>query len=866
MTLKKYREKRKFEQTPEPEGRQDSGLGPLRFVVQLHSASRLHFDFRLELEGTLKSWAVPKGPTLDPQERRLAVMVEDHPLEYQSFEGIIPKGNYGAGTVMVWDAGTYYSRQTPDRDESEKVLSGGLRKGHITFILEGRKLKGEFALVKLKRGEENAWLLLKKGDHFASQQNVLEFDRSVLTNRTLDEITRQAPAAQEIWISQPKAPLPSLDDAPASRMLHNIKPMLATPVARAFDRAGWLFEIKWDGYRAIAEIESGRVRLYSRNQLSLEDRFAPLVVSLQRFGHDAVLDGEVVVTDESGKPRFQLLQDYQKTKSGHLVYYVFDLLYLAGRDLRPLPLRRRKEILRQVLPRDPHLSVSDHIEEHGAEFFTLVSQQGLEGIMAKDASSSYLTGKRTLSWLKVKTQQRQEAVIGGFTLPGGGRKHFGSLLLGAFQGKELVYIGHVGTGFSGKKLEDIGSQLAPLVEQACPFKAKPAANAPVRWVKPKLVCEVSFLEWTKDGLMRHPVFLGMREGRDAASVRLELPEPDTVDEASGRGESYSVSARPLAARVPSPSGKDGVSGRKPMSSRTEESVSIEGRLLKLTNLNKIYWPGEKYAKRELIQYYREVASFIVPYLKDRPESLNRHPNGIKGESFYQKDIEHHPSWVKTVTIVSESQGKEIRFLLCQDEATLVYIANLGCIEINPWSSRLGTLEQPDFLVIDLDPEDIAFDAVVDAALAVRQVLEEAGAESYCKTSGKTGLHIYVPLGGRCNYDQARQFGEIIARLAHRRLPKPTSLERNPRKRQKKVYLDFLQNRRGQTLAAPYSVRPYPGATVSTPLRWDEVKRGLDPAKFTIRTILKRLEKVGDLWAPVLTSAIDLVKCLERIGL
>ena len=437
MTLKKYREKRKFEQTPEPEGREQSGQGGLRFVVQLHRASRLHFDFRLELNGTLKSWAVPKGPSLDPQERRLAVMVEDHPLEYQSFEGIIPKGNYGAGTVMVWDNGTYYSRQTRDREESERVLKEGLQKGHITFILEGKKLKGEFALVRLKRGEENAWLLLKKGDEFAGQPDVLELDRSVTTNRTLDEIASQAPAAQDVWLGKPKAPLPDLDDAPPSKMLRKVSPMLATPVTRPFSRAGWLFEIKWDGYRAIAEIEGGQVRLYSRNQLSLEERFVPLVKSLQNFGHDAVLDGEVVVVDENGKPQFQLLQDYQKSRQGQLVYYVFDLLYLAGHDLRKLALRRRKEILRQVIPELPHLAFSEHVEDQGKELFEVVSKQGLEGMIGKDGSSLYQEAQRNLAWLKVKTEQRQEAVIGGFTRPGGGRKHFGALLLGVYDGQGL---------------------------------------------------------------------------------------------------------------------------------------------------------------------------------------------------------------------------------------------------------------------------------------------------------------------------------------------------------------------------------------------------------------------------------------------
>ena len=518
VTLKKYREKRKFQETPEPEGGQAESRGPLRFVVQLHRATRLHFDFRLELDGTLKSWAVPKGPSLDPQERRLAVMVEDHPLEYELFEGIIPKGNYGAGTVMVWDNGTYYSRQTPDREQSEKILLEGLEKGHITFILEGKKLRGEFALAKIKRGEENAWLLLKKGDAFASSKNILELDRSVLSNRNLDEIAKQAPALREVWYSKPKAPLPDFGDAPKSAMPHHVEPMLATPTSRPFDRAGWLFEIKWDGYRAVAEIEANQVRLYSRNQLSLEGRFAPLLPSLQRFGHDAVVDGEVSVLDESGKPRFQLLQDYQKSRRGQLVYCVFDLLYLAGYDLRRLPLRRRKEILKQVLPQDPQLIFSDHVEEHGKEFFNLVTHQELEGMLAKDGSSPYQTGRRSASWLKIKSEQRQEAVIGGFTDPGGGRKHFGALLLGIYKDKRLVYVGHVGTGFSEKRLREIHTALEPLVQSACPFKPKPPSNAPVHWVKPERVCEVSFREWTKDGVMRHPVFMGMRDDRNPESV------------------------------------------------------------------------------------------------------------------------------------------------------------------------------------------------------------------------------------------------------------------------------------------------------------------------------------------------------------
>ncbi len=854
MSLKKYREKRKFDQTPEPQGGSADEQGPLRFVVQLHRATHLHYDFRLELDGTLKSWAVPKGPSLNPQDRRFAVMVEDHPLDYRTFEGVIPKGNYGAGTVMVWDEGTYHSRQIADRRESEKILREGLQKGHITFVVYGRKLKGELALVKLRKGEENGWLLLKKGDQFATDRDVTELDRSVASNRTLDEISEGAMQKGEIWPAPKKSPALDLSDAPKSDMPRAVQPMLATTVEKPFDRPGWLFEIKWDGYRAIAEVEGQKVRLYSRNQLSLEDRFGPLVRSLQGLGHQAVLDGEVVVVDETGKPSFQLLQNYQKSGVGQLVYMVFDLLYLNGHDLRRLPLTRRKELLEQILPVLPHVQRSDHIPERGSDFFSLASQQGLEGIIAKDGASTYVGGRRSLSWLKIKTRLRQEAVIGGFTRPGGGRKNFGALLLGVYDRGQLNYIGHTGTGFSEKTLAQIHARLEPLIQTACPFRKRPAANAPVRWVRPELVCEVSFQEWTDDGIMRHPVFLGIRDDKKPSSVRRERPEP--------------VAPAPAKEQHRNPSPEAPASPpRKPLESigaRDQEQLSIGEQVLKLTHLNKIYWPVEKYSKRDLLNYYLEIAPFILPYLKDRPQSLNRHPDGIAAEGFYQKNVENPPPWVKTIKIYSESGEKDINFLLCQDEATLIYLANLGCIEINPWSSRVGLLDRPDYLVIDLDPEDAPFSQVVEAALTVREILDQAEATSVCKTSGKTGLHVYIPLGARYTYEQGRQFGEIIACLAHRKLPKTTSVARPPNKRQKKVYLDFLQNRQGQTLAAPYSVRPVPGAAVSTPLSWSEVAPGLDPLQYTMRTVPKRLAKIGDLWTPVLSAGVDVVACLDRL--
>ena len=775
MGLRQYRQKRQFEETPEPPGKEKGTAGPLRFVVQKHAATRLHYDFRLELMGTLKSWAVPKGPSLNPEDKRLAVMVEDHPLEYQYFEGIIPEGNYGAGTVMIWDAGTYHSRQSPDREESEKLLEEGLRKGHITFILEGRKLKGELALVKLKRGDEKAWLLLKKRDEFATLEDVTLEDRSVLSHRTLEEIARAGPAEPTPKSRRKQGP-PALDlsDAPKSKMPRKVKPMLATLAQKPFSRPGWLFEVKWDGYRAIAEVENGRVRLYSRNLLSLEDRFRPVVEALRELGHDAVLDGEVAVVDETGKPNFQWLQNYPGLVQGQLLYYVFDLLYLDGHDLRKLPLVRRKDLLKGISPPSPAVQVSDHVEEKGIPLFKAVSERGLEGVVAKDGESPYLEGRRSTYWFKVKTQHRQEAVIGGFIQPRGRRLAFRSLLLGVYEKKDLIFIGQVGTGFSERALAEIRSRLDPLIQKACPFKTRPKTSAPVFWVKPKLVCEVKFQNWTAEGLLRQPVFLGLREDKKALEVRREIPE-----------------ATPQGTEL-KPSGK--VKG--------SEEIVIDGKRLKLTNLHKIYWPEEKYTKGDLIAFYREISPFILPYLKDRPLSLNRHPDGIEGKSFYQKDLKDCPTWMQRVKLHSGSGKRDIHYALCQDEASLIYLANLGCIELNPWSSRLGTLDRPDFVVIDLDPGEAPFNEVVEAALQVRKTLEQGAAQGFCKTSGKRGLHVYVPLGARYDYEQAVRLAEIIARLVQKGLPRTTTLVRSPSQRKNRVYLDYLQNHRGQTVAAP----------------------------------------------------------------
>lgn len=658
-----------------------------------------------------------------------------------------------------------------------------------------------------------------------------------------------------------------------------IKPMLATPVTKPFDHPDWIFEIKWDGYRAIAEVDKTKVRLYSRKHLSFEDRFPAIVASLKKLGHEAVLDGEVVVLDGAGRPQFHLIQNYQKTGEGRLVYEAFDLLYLDGQDLQNQPLGRRKELLAPLLHELPNVCLSEHIPAQGVAFFKAVSDKGLEGIVAKDARSRYWQGLRSQAWLKIKTHLRQDAVIAGFTAPKGSRKGFGALLLGVFAGEELLYIGHVGSGFTEAMLADLRARLEPLIQKKCPFRQPPRTNAPAQWVRPTLVGEISFRGWSPDGHLRHPVFMGLREDKCASDVRREVPAPvgkmiqpaaaSTPTQRKARQAGRLPEARlkqPPSLSLASRGGPRRLGA--PHEHQTKRLLVIAGRAVPVTNLDKVYWPKDGMRKGDMIEYYRETAAVILPYLRDRPLSLRRHPNGIEGKSFFQRDVSRQPppDWVQTALLPSDSGPQNtIRTVLCQDEPTLIYLANLGCVELHPWSSRMGNLDRPDYVIFDLDPEDISFDQVIDAGQHIRKVLDQAGAEGYCKTSGQRGLHIYVPFGGRYAYEQARQFAELIVRFVHMSLPASTSLIRHPAKRQKRVYLDYLQNGKGKTVAAPYSLRAYPGAPVSTPLRWTEVKRGLDPGRFTLRTLARRLEKLGDLWTPVLGPGINLQASLERLA-
>jgi bifunctional non-homologous end joining protein LigD len=537
MGLKDYQSKRKFTKTPEPKPGPDSvssknagarGDGRLIFVIQKHAARSLHYDLRLELEGVLKSWAIPKGPSLNPSIKRLAVMVEDHPFDYKDFEGMIPKNNYGAESVIIWDRGFYHHPSDKDGKESKKLLLEGLKKGDIKFVLDGEKLQGEFALVRTRK-DEKSWLLLKKKDRFATEEDILGKNLSVVSGKTVEGIGGSDPKepsrqgeADQVRLREAMEEK-DLKDAPVKQMPRDAKPMLATLIEKPFDHPDWVFEVKWDGYRAFAVVGDGAVSLYSRNHILLNEKFPSIVDSLKELKFEAILDGEIVVVDDRGYAVFQMLQDYNKTGSGHLVYYLFDLLYFEGHDLTGLPLLKRKDLLKKVLPSSPRIKFSDHVWKEGVLFFNIIKEKGLEGIIAKHTQSEYQMGKRSRQWLKVKTHLTQEAVIAGFTEPSGRRKHFGALVLGAFEGHDLIFIGHTGGGFSIKMLKEMDERLRPLIRKKCPFKVEPKTNTPVTWVEPELVCEVVFHGWTREGLMRQPVFSRIREDKAAREVVREKP-------------------------------------------------------------------------------------------------------------------------------------------------------------------------------------------------------------------------------------------------------------------------------------------------------------------------------------------------------
>ena len=808
MGLKDYLRKRTFSDTPEPSSRKTSKHAKLKFVVQEHDATRHHYDFRLEMEGVLKSWAIPKGPSMDPHEHHLAVQTEDHPYDYRNFEGVIPKGNYGAGSVIVWDEGWYEARKGAAKD-SEKTLLKELKDGHITFILHGEKLRGEFALIKM-HDSDKSWLLVKKGDKFASTSDVTAETESVKSHKDIHQLGG-APH--------------DLSAYPKKAKSWRVHPMLCTPTDQPFDRDNWLFEIKWDGYRAIGTKHSDNIELYSRNHIDFSKKYSPVAEAMQTFTHDVIVDGEIVATDDNGVAHFEWLQNWHRLPKGALQYQIFDILWYNGRDIRTMPLIQRRALLQSILPKNDVLRFSDAVEKSGTALFTQMQQRGLEGMVAKRANSRYQENSRGIDWLKIKTQLRQEVVIGGYTEPRASRKYFGSLLVGVYDNGEFVYVGHSGGGIPDEQRKTLLQKLQKIERKSSPFLTQPKPNAPVHWVSPKIICEMSFSEWTNDGFMRHPKFEGLREDKQPNNIHREKP----------------LHITPSA-----------------------QTATLPKLPFEPTHLDKIFFPETGITKGDLFAYYQAVAPYILPYINDRPLSLNRMPHGITGESFFQKNHEHLPDWVPHADIFSDSNNKDLRWIVGGKLDTLLYCLQLGAIEVNPWNSRITAPDKPDWIVIDLDPHGVNFDHLIEVAYTVKAVCDKWGIPTYPKTSGKSGLHVFIPMGARYNYEQARNLAHLIAIEVNKRQPELTSIVRDPAKRPGKLYLDYLQNREGQTLAAPYSVRPTATASVSAPLQWYEVKKGLRPTDFTIKNMPARLKKHGDLWKPVLGKSINLNKVLSRI--
>lgn len=818
MSLDRYREKRKFGKTPEPAGK--DATGARQYCVQRHHARQLHYDLRLEVGGTLKSWAVPKGPTLDPNEKRLAMMVEDHPIEYGGFEGVIPAGNYGAGSVMLWDRGAYELLGDASAEEQ-------LARGDFKFLLHGDKIKGEFALVRMKRGKGNEWLLIKKKDAFATPGwNPEDHARSVLSGLTQEEIAQglQDPPHKTAKLEMPKG-------AVKAPMPKSVAPMLAE-IGRGDppEKNGWLYEVKWDGVRAICYIQNGRVRMISRRGLVMEQQYPELSVLPHHVNAEtAVLDAEIVALDERGIPSFERLQQRINVADAGAIatlrrhvpvcLYVFDVIYTDGYDLCGVALEDRKEFLRELLIPSDTIRYSESFETGGKDLLDAVKQQGIEGIIAKKRGSFY-ESRRGSDWVKYKVQSSDTFVLCG--LLEGERELFGALILGYYDGPKLRWAGNVGTGFDQRMMRAIYDRLAPLATKKCPLEPeKGLPKKGVTWVRPEVLCEIRFGSWTEDRKLRAPVFVGFRDDIDPPSAREPL-----LDE-----------------------------------SLPEAMVTIDGHRLKFTNLKKVFYPRDGYTKRDLLNYYNAVAPLLVPHLKDRPLSLKRYPNGIEADFFFQKEVApSFPSWLR------KGMADGVRHVIGEDRATLLFLVNLGCIDHNPWMSRIESLEHPDYVLIDLDPYHCGFEKIVEAALLVRAKLDRAELESFPKTTGGDGMHIFIPLEPVYTYEHVRTFAQLISEMVAHERPDLFTTPRAISKREKgKVYFDWQQIAEGKTISAPYSVRAYPGAPVATPLEWHEVTPKLTPQQFHIANAVARFDRVGDLFAGVLERPQKIEKALEKLS-
>jgi len=907
-SLEAYDDKRDFARTAEPPPKlPPTGEGPLTFVVQKHAARQLHYDVRLELDGVLLSWSVPKGPALDPGEKRLAVMVEDHPLDYASFEGIIPRGQYGAGQVIVWDNGTYSPDEGgcsfADRAEAEERMRRDLAEGKLSFTLRGRKLKGSWTLVKMSRGE-NEWLLIKHRDHLADdERDITKEDRSVICGLSIDDLKNGRLPPERDSAGVAFAGLPGVRRARAPDAL---APMLATPASEPFSDPAWVFEPKLDGARAIAILRDGKLRLLSRRGLDIANQYPALAAELTlQPAAELVLDGEIVAPDEEGRPSFELLQqrlnltreaDIKRAEAEIAVlYFAFDVLYADGYDLRRVPLERRRGALERVLAPSGRVRLLEQFAAEGEAAYDAAVEHGLEGVLAKRRASTYRDGQRSPDWLKIKSTQSDEFAVGGFTAGQGARAStFGALLLGQYEDGRLVYCGSVGSGFDDRTLVALRQRLDALQRKARPFAGEPElVKGPVTWVEPELVAEVKFAQRTRDGLLRAPVFLHLREDKPAQEAR-------RVD-AIGAPASVAGAA---PEQPPATAADVGAVLEQLRQKKDRLTLAVQDHKLPVSNLDKELWSrrGRQRAltKRDLLVYLTQVSPVLLPHLRDRPLTLTRYPNGIAGGHFYQKHVDTpRPEFVETVRLWSTHNEGDQDYVICNNLPTLLWLGQLADLELHTWYSRVSPepdghalgarfagseqdieaslLNHPDFIVLDLDPyiysgheargdepelNRKAFAKTREVALWLKDILDRLALSSFVKTSGRTGLHIYVPILRNLDYTAVRAAAETIGKFLLQQHPRDVTMEWTVDKRSGKVFFDHNQNARGKTLASVYSPRPLPEAAVSMPLRWDELG-GVYPTDFTLLTAPKRIAEVGDLWAGILDAKKDLAAMLAE---
>ncbi len=894
MALEEYRRKRSVDSTPEPFGespRLGSRAGGM-FVVQKHAATRLHYDFRLEMEGVLRSWAIPKGPSLNPADKRLAVMVEDHPIEYGDFEGIIPEGNYGAGEVIVWDRGLYRVTDPPDD------AAGAVRAGKLDIEMFGFKLKGGYAMVRTSgrnprarenRNEKPQWLLIKRHDGFASTETdiVESRPRSVLSGLTLQELSAASGLASGMIAEIEKLRAPELKGPLAPGQFPFA---LAKLVNEPIEGADWLYEIKYDGVRALAIRDGGSVRIFGRSGIEATANYPEVALALGKLPFVRfVLDGEIIAFGADGRPSFQTLQRrIQAHDRGQIAamalgspapYFVFDLLAFDRFDLRGLDLETRKELLRRMIRDEGLLRYSDYHTGNGRQFYDAVAELGLEGVVAKRLRSPYQAG-RGGGWLKIKCPRVERFVIGGWTKPAGSRTHFGALLAGQYEAPGVLrFVGRVGTGFDDERLRTIAAKLRERAVDQSPFRRRregePAIPAGAHFCAPELVCEVRFTEWTEGGVLRNPSFLGLVADADPAACAYHGPDASAGEAADEIGEFRSDADSPEVFSMPGKKLLRSVSSEKALGARSREVGRSVGHAendshspnhVEITHADKVFWPAEGYTKGDLIGYYESIAPWMLPYLKDRPVMLTRYPDGIEGKSFFQKDAPGYvPRWIRRVRIYSQESEREISYFILESVEALTYIANMGAIPIHIWSSRAPNLGSPDWLLFDIDPKGSTTTAAVRVAQETAAVLRSAGMRPYVKTSGQAGIHVVVGLRAGYTYDQARMFSEAVARVVVARIPDVATVLRTPAARKGKVYIDYLQLGQGKTIAAPFAVRPQPGAPVSAPLKWNELRSNLDPRKFNIKTMPRRMTRLGeDPFLGALTDQQEIEPALPKV--